>query len=54
MLSSSLCDYSDAYKLVSTTITVSNVAADGAAANNSKNMIIKNCTVFPNCISEIK
>ena len=54
MLSSSLCDYSDAYKLVSATITVSNAAADGAAANNRKNVIIKNCTVFPNCISEIK
>ena len=54
MLSSSLCDYSAAYKLVSATIAVSNVAADGAAANNSKNIIIKNCTVFPNCISEIK
>ena len=54
MLSSSSCDYSDTYKLVSATITVSNAAADGAAANSRKNVIIKNCTVFPNCISEIK
>ena len=36
MLRSSLCDYSDAYVLVSVFITVSNTAAAGAAANNRK------------------
>ena len=50
MLRSSLCDYSDAYILVSATITISNIAA---AANNRKNIIIKNCTPFTNCINEI-
>ena len=52
MLRSSLCDYSDAYILVSATITVPNT---GTAANPSykKNIIIKNCASFTNCISEI-
>ena len=53
MLRSSLCDYSDAYILVSATITVPNTAA-AAAANNRKNIIIKNCAPFTNCINEIK
>ena len=56
MLRSSLCDYSDAsiYVIVaSATITVSNTAAAGAAANNKKNIIIKNCAPFTNCISQI-
>ena len=38
MLRSTLCDYSDAYILVSATITVSNTARPGAAANNRKNV----------------
>ena len=53
MLRSSLCNYSDAYMLVSPTITVPNTAATVAAANNRKNIIIKNCAPFTNCISEI-
>ena len=57
MLRSSLLDYSDAYILVSETITVPNTAAAGAAAgaaaNNRKNIIIKNCVPFTNCIGEI-
>ena len=52
MLRSSLCDYSDAYILVSATITLPNTVAAGAAASNVKN-IIKNCAPFTNCISEI-
>ena len=36
---------------MSATITVSNTAA--AAANNRKNIIIKSCAPFTNCISEI-
>ena len=36
MLRSSLCDYSDAYILVSATITVPNTAAAGAAGNDRK------------------
>ena len=52
MLRSSLCDYSDAYIHLSATIKVPNTTATGKAANNIKN-IIKNCTSFTNCISEI-
>ena len=54
MLSSSLCYYSDAYKGVSATLTVPNAATARAAASNRKNIIIKNCATFTNCISEIK
>ena len=54
MLRSSLCDYSDAYKLVKGNITVNNTAADGAAANKTnKKVIFKNCAPFTNCISKI-
>ena len=35
------------------TVTVPNTAAAGAARNNRKNIIIKNCASFTNCISEI-
>ena len=35
MLKSSLCDYSDPYILVKETITVSNIAAADADANNT-------------------
>ena len=50
ILRSSFYDYSDAYVLVSATITVSDRAA--SSANIRKN-IIKNCTPFTNCVSEI-
>ena len=53
MLRSSLCDYSDAYILVSATITVPNIAGPGAAANSRTNVIIKNCAPFTNCAREI-
>ena len=53
MLRPNLCDYSDAYILVSATIAVPNTAAAGTAANNRKNIIIKNCSPFANCISKI-
>ena len=56
MLKSSLCDYSDAYILVKGTISVNNIAAQGAAVNNNNNnkkVIFKNCAPFTNCISEI-
>ena len=50
MLKSSLCDYR--YILVSGTITVPNTGTT-AASNNRKNIIIKICAPFTNCISEI-
>ena len=54
MLKSSLCDYRDACILVKGTITVSNTAAEGAAANNTKKKVIfKNYAKFTKCISEI-
>ena len=51
MLRSGLCGYSDAYILVSATITVPNTAA--ANQNNGKNIIIKNGTPFTNCTRKI-
>ena len=54
MLKSSLCDYSDAYILVTGTITVNNTAAvDPNASNATKKVIIKNFARCINCISEI-
>ena len=53
MLRSSLCDYSDAYIFVRAAITVPSTPAAGAAVNNGKNMIIKNCAPSTNSISEI-
>ena len=55
MLRSILCDYSDTYTLASATVTVPNTAAVPAAppANTRKNIVIKNCAPFTNCISEI-
>ena len=52
MLRSSLCDYSDAYILVSETITVPNTE-EIANPNDRKNIIIKNCAPFTDCLSEI-
>ena len=53
MLRSRLCDYSDAYILVSATITVPNTVAAVENQNNIKNIIIDNCVPFTNLISEI-
>ena len=54
MLKSSFCDYSDAYILVKGTITVNNIAAADADANNTnKKVIFKNWAPFINCINEI-
>ena len=53
MLRSILCDYSDAYMLVSGTITTLNIVAAAASPNNIKNRLIKKCAPFTDCISEI-
>ena len=54
MLTSSLCDYSDAYILVKGNISVNNTADTGAAANNTnKKIIFKYCAPITNCISKI-
>ena len=51
MLKSSLCNYSDAYILVSGTITVAELAAGGG--NNNIEEVFNNCAPFTDCISEI-
>ena len=56
MFRSSLCDYSDAYILVSGTITITGAGADDAAKRldeRNKGVIFKNCAPFTDCISEI-
>ena len=54
MLTSSLCDDSDAYILVKGNRTVNNAAGAGAATNNTnKKVIFKICAPFTNCISKI-
>ena len=44
-IKSSLCDYFDAFILVTGDITV--------AANNNKNVVFKNCALFSTCKTEI-
>ena len=54
LLRSSLCDYGDAYILVTGNLTDTNTAEAGAAADNTnKKVIFKNCAPFTNCISKI-
>ena len=56
MLTSILCDYSDAYIVVSGTITTVGAGADTAAIGadkNNKKAIFKNFAPFTNCITEI-
>ena len=55
MLRSSLCDYSDAYILVKGNISVNNIAAEGAVANDTnKKVMFKNCAPFTNSINKLK
>ena len=51
MLKSNLCDFSDAYVLVSGIIMVPNIGLE-AAQNNRKNIVIKNCAPFTDCINK--
>ena len=51
MLRSILCDYSDAYILVSGAIAVSDEAAGGGDINIQA--VFRNCTPFTNSIREI-
>ena len=52
MLKSHICDYSDAYILVSGTLTVPNTG-ESANPHNRQNIIIKNSAPFTDCLSEI-
>ena len=52
----SLCDYSNAYILVSWTITIAGAGIDDVVRQldeRNKEVIFKNCASFTNCISEI-
>ena len=51
MLRSSLCDYSDAYILVSETIAITGAGARQLDEIN-KRVMFKNCAPFTDCISE--
>ena len=67
LLESSLCDYSDAYILVTGNITVTRTIAAAAAAaaaegddpqknqvlNAATQVVFKNCALFKNCRTEI-
>ena len=54
MVRTNLCEYRDPYILVQEAISVPNTAAQGVAINNTnKQVILKNCASFYNCITEI-
>ena len=56
MIGPKLCDYSDAYILVSRTITITGAEADDAtklADERNKGVIFKNCASCTECISNI-
>ena len=56
MLKSSLCDYSDAYLLVTGRITITGPGADAAARQadeRNNDVLFKKCAPFINCKSEI-
>ena len=56
MLKSSLCDYSDAYIILSGTIIIIGEGNNDAAKREdkrNKGVIYKNCAPFTDCISEI-
>ena len=52
MLKSNFCDYSDAYILVTGTISIEIITVALAALNNRKK-IFKNWAPFTNCISDL-
>ena len=52
MLKSSLCDYSDAYILVTGTISIAAQAGDNPN-NGDKEVVSKNCARFTDCTREI-
>ena len=54
MIRSRLCYYGDACIHDKGTITIPNIAAAGVAAKNAnKKVIIKNCSLFTDCVSKI-
>ena len=56
MIRSNLCDYKDAYILVSGTVTITGAGADDTtkrAEEINKEVIFKNCAPFTECTSNI-
>ena len=56
MIRSILCDYSDAYRLISGTIAITGEEANDSAKQadeRNKELIFKNCVTFTDCISTI-
>ena len=53
MLTSSLCDYSDAHILVKGTIAIPNTGTTTALNNRNKKVIFKSCAPFTGCVNEI-
>ena len=54
MLRTSVSDYSDGFILAKGTMTVANTAAQGVTTNNGdKNVIVRSCAPFTNCIRRI-
>ena len=50
MIRSSLCDYSDAYRLVKGTMSIKLVSA-AAVHNDDQEVVFKNCASFTDCIT---
>ena len=56
MIRSNLCDYNDAYILVSATTKITGERDDAAvkrADKRNKGLIFKNCAPFTECVSHI-
>ena len=56
VLKTSLCDNSDAYILVTETVTIDGAGADDAAKRldeRNKRVILRNCAPFTDCLSKI-
>ena len=53
MRRSSLCNYSDAYKLIKGDISVNNTGTAAAPNNRNKKLMFKNCALFTSRISKI-
>ena len=54
MLKSHLCDYSDAYILISRLISIEDTSAEAAATNDTNEKVIfKNCAPFTDSIRQI-
>ena len=53
MLRSTWCIYSDVYIIIKGTITVPNTGTAAAPNNRNKKVILKDCALFTDCISEI-